>query len=270
MLSTCGKLANIESMIIITKLSVITLLFFSFIGKSYASGVDTFSCGLSDGYPPYQFQDIDNNATGFDAEVLKLVFNRAKLQLNLHQMNWVDVVGGLRFSPMLHCAGGMEITKVRLRYFDFTSPYYSRKSALFVLAGNPGITNLDDLVGKIVAGDKDSSLEIEIGNSNMLGRLRIVQTKSKAASMKLLKEGKASAIIAPVEVGYHLANELGLEVKVMMVAESVSPVSIAVKKDNQQLLRLLENALQLLLKEGKINQLYEEWFPQVEFPHQDL
>ena len=73
-----------------------------------------------------------------------------------------------------------------------------------------------------------------------------------------------------IEVGYYLADELDLEVKIVMVAKSESPVSIAVKKGNQQLLRLLENSLQQLLKERKIDRLYEEWFPQVEFPHQDL
>ncbi|WP_394147883.1 transporter substrate-binding domain-containing protein [Shewanella atlantica] len=251
-------------MIITSKFSIIILLSFVFIAKCYGAGGETFSCGLSDGYPPYQFQESDSSATGFDAEVLRLVFNRAQLQLELHQMNWVDVVGGLRFSPMLHCAGGMEITRGRKRYFDFTSPYYSRKSALFVLAENPDVTRLDDLVGKIVAGDKDSSLEAEIADSKMLGRLRIVQTKSKAASMKLMRDGKASAVIAPVEVGYYLADELGMEVRIVMLAESESPVSIAVKKGHQRLLRLLESALQQLLKEGEIDQLYEQWFPQAQ------
>ena len=78
--------------------------------------------------------------------------------------------------------------------------------------------------------------------------------------MRLLKEGFFVAMIAPKEVGLYLAKQFDVKVKILDEVVEATPVGIAVKKGEADLLDSLETALQELIKEGKIQELYQKWF----------
>jgi len=236
----------------------VTLLFTE-INTSYATVKNIYVLGLSDGFPPYQFKNTQGEATGFDAEVLRLLFQKEEKKVVFLQMNWDDVVGTLMFTNKLDCVGGMEINEVRKKYFDFTSPYYSRKIAVFIQSDNSTIKQLEDLIGKTITGDRHYSLEKRLKKMGIRKHIRIKQTKSKEESIRLLKTEQVVAVIAPKEVGFYLAKKLNIKVKIIAEANQGSPVGIAVKKGNYQLLTMLENRLQDLIKEGEIYKLHQEW-----------
>jgi ABC-type amino acid transport substrate-binding protein len=191
---------------------------------------DTYSCGLSDGYPPYQFVSQDNETAGFDADVLRLVFSRLQSQIDFHQMNWDDAVALLRLTNRFDCVGGMEITPVREHLFEFTRPYYERNIVIFVLAANDQITGVEDLIGKKITGDRHSSLEQMLERQGVRDKIRIKETKTKEESMRLLKSGDSRAMMAPRAVGYYLAKQFNVKVRVLIESDRPSPVAIAVRK----------------------------------------
>ena len=53
---------------------------------------------------------------------------------------------------------------------------------------------------------------------------------------------------------------MNIKVKILAEAEQGTPVAIAVKKGNLQLLNMLEKRLQALVKEGEISKLHQAWF----------
>lgn len=189
-----------------------------------------YVCGVSNGYPPYQYQSAEGETVGFDADVLRLVFAELKNTVSFEQMNWVDVMATLKFTDKLDCVGGMEINDSRQKHYRFTQPYYSRKIVLFTLADNDEIHQPEDLVGKRITGDRDSSFESLLQKRGLKQRVRIKQADSKDASMKLLKNGDFDAMIAPKAVGLHLAKQLNVKVKIVFESNEQSPVGIAVKK----------------------------------------
>ena len=243
------------------KIFLLIIVAFSFAGIStfYATENKAYVSGIAVGFPPYQYKSEQDEAIGFDAEVIRLLFQKMEKELSFQQMRWDDVVGTLMFTNKLDCITGMEITDTRKKYFDFTSPYYYRKAALFVLSENNHIKQPEDLVGKTIAGDKDSSLETLLEKRGIRKDIRIKQTKSKEESMRLLKSGKFSAMIAPKKVGLYLAKKLYVEVKIIAEVEPGTPVAIAVKKGNLQLLNMLESKLQTLINEGEIHKLQQDW-----------
>lgn len=237
---------------------ILTLLLMS-LNKSYASEQDVYIAGIAEGFPPYQFKDLDGSITGFDADVIRLVFEKMDVGHKIEQMKWADIIGTLSFTDKLDCVPGMEINNIRKKNFDFTSPYYERKTALFTLATNTTINRLEDLVGKTIAGDKGSYLEAQLESLGIKKNIRIKQTKSKEQSMLLLESGSISAVMAPKEVGFYLANKLNININMVVEAEQGSPVAIAVNKGNEQLLNLLEENLQRLIEDGDIHNLQEQW-----------
>lgn len=78
--------------------------------------------------------------------------------------------------------------------------------------------------------------------------------------MLLLKDGDFSAMIAPKEVGLYLAKKHNVSVKILFESNESSPVGIAVKKGNSEILKFINNSLQKLIQENQINKLYKNWF----------
>ena len=220
----------------------------------------SYVCGVAEGYPSYQFTNAQGEPIGFDVDVLRLVFQQAQKNLVIEQMKWDDVMGSLMFTEILDCSGGTEINDERKQYFDFTSPYSTRQIVIFLRADNTTIAKVEDLFDQPVTGDKQSAVELLLKKKGIRNQIRIKATESKEESMRLLKEGFFVAMIAPKEVGFYLAKQLDVNVKILDEVVEESPVGLAVKKGNTELLNLLENALQELITEGKIQQRYQEWF----------
>jgi polar amino acid transport system substrate-binding protein len=243
------------------KIIIQTIITVFFLTHQVGYGAEqTYICGISNGYPPYQFNNNKKEVDGFDADVLRLIFSKTNNKLTFQQMNWNNVVGELAYSDRLNCAAGMEVSKNRKKLFDFTTPYYSRKISIFILSDNTTIKKLEDLVGKKVTGDRDSSIEVQLESMGLKGGIRLKATKTKEESMKLLKAGTFVAMIAPRGVGLYLAKKLEVKVKILEEFDHASPVGIAVKKGDLQLLNMLNYELNILLKEGEIKKLYQKWF----------
>ncbi|UZE96701.1 transporter substrate-binding domain-containing protein [Alkalimarinus alittae] len=242
---------------ILIRLSFILLLISN---KLAYADVNQYVCGISDGFPPYQFKSAQGDVDGFDADVLKLISNSESNQFSFYQANWDSVVSDLVHTRKLDCAVGMEITEVRARYFDFTVPYYYRYTVVFVLSTNTHIKSLTDLMGRKVAGDRHSELEKSLELKGVGNLIRLRQTGSKEESMRLLKSGEVVAVIAPKEVGIYLAKALNMDVNIIDVFEQRSPVGMAVKKGNAETLNVLNKALKKLIKNGEIEKLHQQWF----------
>ena len=235
-------------------------LFIAIILFPSALFADEFLCGIAKGYPPYQFQNANNEAIGFDVDILSMVASESGLPLKIHQDEWDNVVGTMTFTDKLHCIGGMEITPRRQQLFDFTPPYYERKIVVFALRSNQKMNALSDLIGQPVTGDDDSSIENLLLEQGVRGDIRIKRTKSKEQSMELLASGFFQAMIAPKAVGLHLAKQQGIKVKIIYQSEHVSPVAIAVPKGNPILLKTLSKGIEKLISQGEISASYQQWF----------
>jgi polar amino acid transport system substrate-binding protein len=213
---------------------------------------------MARGYPPYQFLDAAGDPAGLDVEVARLVFARLGVEGRMVPGNWADIVANLRLGR-LDCVCGMEANRDRKHFFAFTSPYYNRKVVIFLRRDETDIGSVEDLIGKPVAGDRDSFVEHYLRQRGLLGIIRIVKTKTKEQSMDMLKSGKVVAVIAPLAVGHLLAERRGVPVRIMDVGDPGSPVGFAVEKGNDTLLRDLDNALNELKREGALRPVLERW-----------
>lgn len=240
----------------------ISAILFLLSNQVVLAGGGNYVCGISDGFPPYQYKSLQGLADGFDAAVLKLISNTTDDKFSFYQSNWDNVVSDLVHTSKLDCAVGMEITDIRAQYFDFTDPYYYRHTAVFVLSTNIHIKSFADLVGNKVAGDRHSDLEKRLELEGVKDLIRLRQTDSKEESMNLLKSGEVTAVIAPKEVGLYLAKKLNVNVSIIEELKQGSPVGIAVKKGNTQTLNILNKALKQLIQNGDIDKLYRQWFAQ--------
>lgn len=214
-------------------------------------------CGIALGFPPYQYRE-QHQAQGFDADVARLVMARLGQPCEFVQDEWNQVFNQLRFGK-LDLIVGMETNALRQRYFAFTEPYYSRESVIFVGAGS-GISALEQLQGLIVSGDRSGLIEQDWLRQGIRQQFRVLELETKAEAMQQLKDGAVQAAIMPLEVGIVLAKSLQVDVRVLAKPRLGSPVAIAVRKGDQELLYQLGLALHQLILEGEIDKLHQRWF----------
>ncbi len=223
----------------------------------FAQDKTNYSCGIATGFPPYQFVDQSGKSSGLDVEVASLVFEKAMLSVSMLQDDWEILLFNLVHKrKMVDMLCGAEITEERQKLLDFTIPYYNRRTVLFTLKSRP-IKKIEELYGKIVAGDLHSSFEKTLGNRR--NNIRIMKTTTKEESFEKLKDGSVVAVIAPMEVGLYLSKKLKIETKIFDNGDPGTPVGIAVKKGDQKLLNLLNLTLKKLLDGGQVNKILKKY-----------
>ncbi len=213
--------------------------------------------GMATGYPPFQFSQ-DGEPAGFDVDVVRAVFNYLGKDLNLHQYDWDNVVSLLRYGE-LDLAIGMESTEARQAYFDFSQPYYHRLATLFVLDQESSPESVRKLVSKRISGDRHSVLEQYLTELGLHNAIRIQQADSKKEAMTQLAIGEVEAVIMPEKVGLYLADEIGVNVRILWQPQIRVPVSFAVKTNNTELLGHINRALQHLEDSGELDDIRQRW-----------
>ena len=227
-------------------------------GVVATSQAEDLLCGVAIGYPPYQYQNKSGKVAGMDVEIAQSIVARMGREIVFRQEAWDTIVTSLRLER-LDFISGMEINAKRRQMFDFTSSYYIRKIGIFVLANDKSIESIYDLKWKVIAGDRHSYVEHLFEKLKLTNQIRIHQTKSKDESMVLLIKGDVVALVAPVEVAYHLAHKYGVRLRVLEDSDPGSQVGIAVHKGNYWLLSELELALDMMKKDGSLEMIIRKW-----------
>lgn len=217
----------------------------------------SLSCGVATGFPPYQFT-LDDEPAGFDVDVAKAVCARLEHEAVFVQRNWDDIVNMLLFGR-IDLVAGMEVNVFRFDYFEFSTPYAKRHDVVFVPA-NSTVAEVENLFGRIVTGDRHSFVELHWKELGIYKNIRIMQTATKAESMALLGQGKAAAAIMPLEVGWYLATEQGVDVRVLSNPDPGSDVAIALRKGQPWLLQKINDALRDMKVDGELIALQRKWF----------
>ncbi|WP_164880784.1 transporter substrate-binding domain-containing protein [Aestuariirhabdus litorea] len=216
-------------------------------------------CGVATGFPPFQYV-LDGQPAGLDVAVIHALARELNHPVEIVQRPWEEVLRLLRKGE-IECVAGMEVTEERSRYSRFTVPYYSRQAVIFVRADNAKVIDERSLEWSMVSGDHDSEIERRIQSSTGDGsHPRFFPVASKRDAMELLQRGLVEASIMPREVGFYLAAELGLKVRVVGRPGKASPVVIGVARDLPQLHLSIERGLVSLIERGEIKRLSKEAF----------
>ena len=106
-------------------------------------------------FPPYGYRDENGEYVGFDLDLAAEVCNRNGWELVKQPIDW-DAKDMELSSGTISCIWNGFTMNGREDQYTFTEPYIDN-SQVFVVAGDAGIANKEDLAGKVVAVQKDSS-----------------------------------------------------------------------------------------------------------------
>ncbi len=200
---------------------------------------------------PYEFLDSDGNYKGIAADYIKLISEKTGLQFEVTKnLTWEQAYEKAVLGELDGLACVLK-TNDRENYFTFSNPYYDTYRAIFVDDQNKDIQAFDDLKGKRVAVQKNSSHHSYLLDYPDI-QLDLYPTVEDA--LRAVSEGKEDAFIGNFATTNFIAKEIGITnlTYLSMRDELSQSLHFAIRKDWPELVNILNKALASITKEEKI------------------
>ncbi|AUG98505.1 amino acid ABC transporter substrate-binding protein [Prodigiosinella confusarubida] len=222
-----------------------------------AAGVIKF--GTEGTYAPYTYHDQSGKLVGFDVDIGRAVAKKLGVKAEFIEGRWDGLIAGVnakRYDAVINEVG---ITKERQAKFDFSKPYIDAKSVLIVRGDNTSIKTFSDLKGHKSAQSLTSNYS-KLASSY---GANIVPTDGFNQSLELVLTGRADATLNDnlsfLDFKKHKPDA---NVKVVATAETGDPSAILVRKNQPQLVKALNKALDEIKADGTYKMISVRYFGQ--------
>lgn len=233
---------------------------FSCVGTSL-SYAETLRVGTEATYAPFEFAAEDGSLTGFDVELIRAVGKEAGFDdVEVLNMPFDGLIPALMTSQIDTIIAAMTITPERAKRVAFTDPYYTSGLSVLILEQNSAkYPKVDSLNGQTLCA--------QIGTTGAMTAETISPGKVKAfntepeAFMELKAKGCEGVVNdRPINL-YFLAQTTAsdgvVEINEILTAEKYG---IAVNKNNDELLKKLNDGLKKVRENGIYDAIYQKWF----------
>ncbi|MCR5536951.1 MAG: basic amino acid ABC transporter substrate-binding protein [Succinivibrio sp.] len=226
-------------------------------GQSLAE-TKVIRAGTEPTYAPFEFLDENTNSIGYDIDIINEIAKKAGYEVEIVRCPFDGLIPALMTSQIDVAISGITITSERKKKLDFSTPYYHSGLTAVILKENADkYAKIDDLKDKKICG--------QIGTTGLMYAEKISK-ESKAfntnpeAYMELKSRG-CEAVITDKPVNDFFLSKAPKDHFVALddVVEA-EDFGIAVRKGNDEMLKIINDGLAELEKSGKLKELYKKWF----------
>ncbi|MEH7236213.1 transporter substrate-binding domain-containing protein [Bacillus sp. JJ1562] len=226
--------------------------------KSSSGGMELvedgkFTFASSGEYNPFSVTDGSGVMTGFDIDVAEAIAKELGLETNQKRFKFNSIVEGVKTGRFDAAVASHTITDERAEHVNFSTPYYYSGPQIFVRPDSD-VGSLEDL--------KD--LEIAVSKGSTYAKMaqevtgNVIQYDSDVTALEALAIGKHDAVITDFLTGKEaIGNGVEIEGKDIL---GLSEQAIAVAKDNEELLKKINEALEKLREDGTLKEISEKYF----------
>jgi L-cystine transport system substrate-binding protein len=213
--------------------------------------------GTEGTYAPFTFHDESGKLTGFDVEIAQEIAERLGVEPEFVETKWDGMFAGLdanRFDVVVNQVSIKEDRKVK---YDFSDPYIVSKAVLIVHEDNEDINALSDLAGKKSGQSLTSNLK-DIAEAN---GATIVPIDGFNQAIDLLLSKRIDATIND-ELSFLDFKKQRPDAKIKVVAETeeATPSAVLIKKDNEELVEAINEALAAMQEDGTYLEISQKYF----------
>jgi octopine/nopaline transport system substrate-binding protein len=238
-------------------------------------------------YAPWNFTGAGGKLEGFEIDLANDLCARMKVKCEIVAQDWDGIIPALNAKKYDAIMAGMNITDKRLEVLNFSLPYavtphgwgVLKDSPLAKLPGAGDVVSLDKdpeaakkaieawkplLKGKTV-GVQGSTVNSQFVETYLKGVVEIREYKTTEQHDLDLTAGRVDAIFAGY--GALKATQEKPEFKDMVIAGTGMRggvlgrgVAVAIRKDDQDLKKAFDAAIQAAAQDGTIKKLSEKWF----------
>lgn len=211
--------------------------------------------GTNAEFPPFEYLEGDN-IVGFDVELINMLAKEAGLEIELQDMSFDGLLPALQTKKIDVVIAGMTATDERKKSVDFTDNYYSTSQVIITAENDDTIKSYDDLVGKkagVMLGFTGDLIVSDIEGVD------VKKYNASYAAIMDLKAKKLDAVVLDSEPAKNFVAQNG-GIKVIEGVSVKEEYAIAVRKDEAEILKKLNDAFAAVKANGEYQKLYDEYF----------
>lgn len=210
---------------------------------------------------PMSFMNDQNQIDGFDRALMEAVANKAGLQVKFVNVEWAGLLGGLTTGKYDAAISSITILEDRKKKMAFSVPYLKSGLSIVVRKETEGVASMKDLLEKnmLVGAQRGTTAYFFLKDHPAVQNMGY---DSYGHAVQDLIKGELDAVIGEsTGTLYYQNKDKPVFEKIKMVGEILTNeyYGIAVRKDNPELVKKLDDALKTLLANGTVQQLHEQW-----------
>ena len=230
------------------------------VATAVADKDNEFVVGFDQEFPPMGFVDENGEFTGFDLELAAEAAKRMGMELKFQPIAW-DAKDMELESGTIDCIWNGFTMNGREGGYTWTQPYMNN-TQVFVVNADSGIKTLEDLAGKTVEVQADSSAEAALKDMpDLMSSFGTVQTTPDYNTAFMdLEMGAVDAIAMDIIVaGYQIEQRQN---GCVILEESIASeeYGIGFKKGNEVLRDKVQAALEEMAADGTMTEISVKWF----------
>ncbi|MBE6510547.1 MAG: amino acid ABC transporter substrate-binding protein [Methanobrevibacter millerae] len=239
---------------------------FDFLGgnsnsRNVTNDNNTFIVGFDAEFPPYGFSDGKGGYQGFDLDLAQEVCNRNNWTLVKQPIDW-DAKDSELNSGTIDCIWNGFTINGREKDYTWSNAYIDNKQVV-VVKEDSGINSLDDLKGKTVETQKDSSALAALkGDNKTLGDsfAKLVEVADYNTGIMDLKSGACDAVALDIGVAqYQVSNGNNTGLKILNDSISSEQYGIGFKLGNTALKDQVQKTLDEMYADGTVAKIAENY-----------
>lgn len=219
----------------------------------------TLKVACSADFAPFEFQEEGNKEyQGFDMDLIRALGKEMDYKVDISNIGFDGLIPALEAGNIDLIISGMTINEERKGKVLFSDPYYESGLTIVVRDNDEKIKGFKDLEGKKVAaqigttGSREAAKikDCEVKNFNVISECFME-----------LKNGGVDAVINDRPVNdYYLKRTNSEGVKALSEKLTAEDYGMAVRKDNEELQKKINEALKKLKDSGEYQKIYDKWF----------
>jgi polar amino acid transport system substrate-binding protein len=229
------------------------------LGAWPASAQQPLKTAVDGTFAPHAMPKLSGGIEGFNVDLANEIGKRLKRPVEITATQFSGILPSLQAGTIDFVAAPVTVTKERAENYLFTEGYLNTDYQFLTKKGEPPITDLKQLKGKVIAVNKGAvydswarGLESEIGWT-------VESFGTQTDAVQAVMAGRAYANVAGnTNVQYAVKQQPQLQLSYVHSTGLVW--SAAFRKDSAALLGQVENAIECMKKDGTIAGMHERWF----------
>lgn len=223
---------------------------------------ETLVMGLDDTFAPMGFRNEKGELIGFDIELATEVAKRLNVTIEFQPIDWSMKETELNAGNIDFIWNGYTITKERQEKVAFSKPYLENSQIIVVLSDSDVETKADLTDKNIAVQAESSALDAINTEPDFVASVNeLVEFSTNNEAFMDLEAGRSDALVVDEVLARYYMRQNGQEkYKVLEEDFGDEEYGIGLRKNETELLKNLDAALDEMKKDGTYDSIYAKWF----------
>ena len=240
-------------------LGVMTLAFLFVVSTPGETQDKPLVIGVDGTFAPHAMPKIDGGVEGFNVDLAVEIGRRLGRKVEIVSQQFSGLIPGLNAGKFDFLAAPTTILKPRDKNLLFTEGYLETDYQFVIPIKAAEIKKFEELKGKVAAVNKGSNYEMWCQENGPKWGFKTESYGTNTDAVQAVLAGRSDANLAGHTVAAYAVKKNPGQLKLSYKIKSGAVWSIPSRKDDVQMRRVVEEALECMKMDGTVAKLAEKW-----------